>query len=486
MFNKGDIVVGRKNNTYRWTGRGTANLVANVDVFGDVDLISLGHFDELEFMRGGDTFNVGQSRFYKSRLNPNKVEQLLNVLSHHVDEHEAVRIACDNLKDALEQFKIEAETTVEPTDEGDDDLTQRFKVPEIKLYDEEIIQEMIDKVDKKALLNMFKFHVDFSDAKANLDNVLRKWAINKSHLYKILGNELRIKSTAKVEVDNSILSSKIQELKKELPQYGQFLSCVDIDEFKENTMKYGNSFLSRIGGRKGMKITKLAHSAYECEALDIELSKITQEKECDMFYYISIDPMDILTMSMTNSGWRSCHSFYDGEYRTGSVVYLYDNASLVAFCSSKDEPIDIKIYDRYGECIQDTVNVINKNWRQMVAFDTDTLAQLYSRQYPSDSRFKSRAIRDLFSSQISSHFGCENMWMKKSTNSEMIQRSSLENLYYNDVRCYDHSIGSMLRLKSNADDSPVFCMGANNTGKFLLLGENTEYGEHALSPEEIR
>ena len=39
------------------------------------------------------------------------------------------------------------------------------------------------------------------------------------------------------------------------------------------------------------------------------------------YLYLSIHPLDYLSISETNHGWRSCHAL-DGEYRNGNLSYL--------------------------------------------------------------------------------------------------------------------------------------------------------------------
>ena len=372
--------------------------------------------------------------------------------------------------DIAHKFIVEELERIQLEDE-DVEEDDSFQIPEIKLYDESIIEEMIGKVDKIQIIRLFSLHVNFKDAKKNIDNVLRKWAINKSHIYKALGNNLKITDVKKVELSDSMIREKRKELKGEFPQYEQFIDNLTSKHIKHNSITSPCGFLKEVGAKEGMKITKLAHQLYEREEFDIALSKLTQEKECDRYFHVSIDPLDILMMSINNSDWSSCHHFDHGDWNVGCLVYMYDNCSLIAYASSSDEPKKIKVDDKME------IKAINKCWRQMLGFDENTLGQFYGRQYPNESSVYASSVRSLFASRVCDTYGCENKWIRSTANDSHMIASELEELYYNDVSRGATDHGKVLRLKEFSSEIPKFHIGHNDSDKLMCMSCDDEVSQ---------
>ena len=93
---------------------------------------------------------------------------------------------------------------------------------------------------------------------------------------------------------------------------------------------------------------------------------------------LSINPLDILTMSANTNGnsWSSCHNFDLGEYPLGALAYICDRNSAIAFAYVKRS--SYRCRHRYTTDLEFPV----KTWRQMVAFNENEHAALMGRQYP--------------------------------------------------------------------------------------------------------
>ena len=93
--------------------------------------------------------------------------------------------------------------------------------------------------------------------------------------------------------------------------------------------------------------------------------------------FLSIHPLDYITISDNNHNWSSCHNFYDGDYRIGNLNYMADKTTLVAyFCT--DDKFDEDLY------ILPNTKWNSKRWRVLVHLQEidGKLVIIYNRQYP--------------------------------------------------------------------------------------------------------
>lgn len=89
---------------------------------------------------------------------------------------------------------------------------------------------------------------------------------------------------------------------------------------------------------------------------------------------ISVNPLDILMMSM--HGIRSCHRIDGGEYRAGTLCYLIDKHTAIAYFYSRESRFYHNGYEAY---------LPEKRWRQIVYMDPVNKSAIFSRQYPYES-----------------------------------------------------------------------------------------------------
>lgn len=119
--------------------------------------------------------------------------------------------------------------------------------------------------------------------------------------------------------------------------------------------------------RKGMKfarvLTKLGNAvmAYwpnrlrdeTLEEVRLRCSRVRNTAEIDANLCLSIHPLDFLTASWNECGWRSCMDFEDGEYRRGVIEMMNSPFVIVAYTTSSS---DMNLYNG------DVWN--NKKWRE--------------------------------------------------------------------------------------------------------------------------
>jgi hypothetical protein len=49
----------------------------------------------------------------------------------------------------------------------------------------------------------------------------------------------------------------------------------------------------------------------------------------------SVHPLDFLSMSENNCGWRSCQAL-DGDFRAAALAYMIDSSTVVAYIEEED------------------------------------------------------------------------------------------------------------------------------------------------------
>ena len=168
---------------------------------------------------------------------------------------------------------------------------------------------------------------------------------------------------------------------------------------------------------KGTKITRFIskhliaymqeiENAYYKETLEkfiSDLSLINNDRYFEGELFLSIHPMDYITMSDNDCGWESCMSWeYEGEYRTGTLEMLNSSNVIVAYMVSKEAPI-------YG-------NWNNKRWRELFIVDPQLIMNI--KGYP----YKSCCLEDYICT-----------WLK-----ELVETNVPNTIYKNTINHFEH------------------------------------------------
>ena len=143
---------------------------------------------------------------------------------------------------------------------------------------------------------------------------------------------------------------------------------------------------------RGMKLSKVLMKEFGLDAEDVrqKLSMLIQSNKVTGTLCLSVHPLDYLSASENNHGWRSCHAL-DGEYRTGNISYMLDDCTIMAYLKSK-EPAHLP---RFPE----SVPWNDKKWRVYLHVDRKNRIIYAGRQYPFHTdrglELISEMIRDL-------------------------------------------------------------------------------------------
>ena len=347
---------------------------------------------------------------------------------------------------------------------------------------EEELEKMISLVDLSTFAKMIKARLASQGttnriAEVNEEwakNYLRTWATSKYKFYKMFGDNLSVQK--KVDVEKT--DFEFQQIKKELigkfPLYKPILERISYKALRENTIKtktasYINEvFFEDVNVKNHLSLTKFI-SLFGNKELDTEVSKIYQDKGT-AHIYISINPIDFLTVSVNKSGWESCHNFYKGCYANAGLAYMNDATSLVAFRSEND--MEIKVADK-------KIKWNTKNWRQMIYMSETNSSIVFSRQYPYDSDEVTKNVREMFEKYVSDFFGGSNKWIlyHHQDRANVKVERGCGDLLYNDVaHQYGHKV---IRAKDDTEKERTrIPIGKDVYG--IISGNNILYGDVSI------
>lgn len=266
----------------------------------------------------------------------------------------------------------------------------------------------------------------------NLIQHLRYWTQAKQRFFKMFGGKLKIEKPVEFTLQSSDISARIRNFIREYLQEERFCFARFLFEELSYEELTGNKIQQArmLFGEKvmpGTKISRLLAKAVHKEdlhGLQTKYSMLIQDFKVKGKAVLSIDPIDYITMSENRSGWSSCHRI-NGEYRTGTLAYMTDDVTLIAYVTTGENA---------GS--DNTVKFENKNWRQCVYFGADAAVQ--SRHYPNFSLSNEDAISELIKQAFKAE-GVDNVNANQISYEDLedgfIQDNSTcdDKLWYNDI-----------------------------------------------------
>ena len=250
--------------------------------------------------------------------------------------------------------------------------------------------------------NAFTATINYN-CKAPVETILTPWRENKTFLLKLLGNNLIVsKKINNVAADPKEIEKEYYKI-KELPFWKYLLRdkaiphtlySILVDGLYNYFYDYGYNKIEidltfEVPNRekpfiikKGMKWTRVLGKVAtyfdipDYEEFRIALSmahqKIIAKKEDTL--YLSIHPLDFMTMSDNDNNWESCMSWQkNGCYRAGTVAMMNSPCVLVAYLASA---VPMRIGDNEWN---------NKKYRQLIIVDKKFLATVRPYPYESDT-----------------------------------------------------------------------------------------------------
>ena len=278
--------------------------------------------------------------------------------------------------------------------------------------------------DKIVLKEYIQAYAKVKDV--DLSVALATWNKNKKKMFKALGKKLRVKvpinlSMTKKNFINSLkdiyeipFNPVAQDVKnephpfiKDLEEYIEnnmamictpreymtylFDQSIIAEGVCEATLSFGRNDGKTLLIQRGSKIIKSIQKVlkfYKYPRMDLfekwrnDISNITTKKSIVANLVFSIHPIDFLTMSDNNCGWRSCMSWTGyGGYSTGPIEMMNSNMVIVAYLESNNK----KFYFNQHE-------IPNKSWRCL--FYVHKYILLEGKPYPYYSKELAYAAMD--------------------------------------------------------------------------------------------
>jgi len=287
------------------------------------------------------------------------------------------------------------------------------------LIDEKNIENVIkyfQYVNKKTSFKQGQEYMmaGFDSLDYDFEDNYRLWEINKSHLFKLFGNKIKI--TKELGEQNICTPSMVNHIRDEfLDKHGNkfnvlikvLIDILSYEEILENRLQQDICMLD-VKLKKGWRITR-------CFS-ELEADKKELQKQQDLYsiflqslkvkgrLVLSIDPLDFITMSVSKSGWSSCHH-PNNCHGTGGLAYMNDNASIIAYVET-DEPMVTYVIDTETK-EKTTIKMPNKIWRQIVTINKDHSYALQLKQYPNDNRIFSQEVTKMIKNLLMAEKGIE-------------------------------------------------------------------------------
>lgn len=305
---------------------------------------------------------------------------------------------------------------------------------------EEIIKEMLDRVDYKSIITLLKasFFARSMKVEITIKEVrewLTLWAQSKYDIYILFGRKFTINKSIEIKKDEVLGHGQVIDFRKQFPKYYTTISEFYTEEMLENKVLSRNKKCGDVLPlQEGAKVSKYLSTLFGDKDFDLELSKFMQNNNINSTIYISIDPMDYLTSSINNCGWTSCHSIYGGGQPNGSFSYLFDSSSLVAFLSNRPDSIyNLQKYNFVWN---------SKSWRQMIYLSVNNNNAIFSREYPQNysNEELSKTVRGLLESTISDFCSIENRWIKSKNTARTRQEYCNKSDYHYDDIVYQNTV----------------------------------------------
>jgi len=322
-----------------------------------------------------------------------------------------------------------------------------------------------------------------------IDSLLSQWASAKSDLFQFFGNKLTIEREFSESLEDGECLTLLHNLYGELfnlniigtdyrGEFFRIIHTITAEELKNNKCIESRDFISTY--KAGMKLSKFLRNQVldilnftimngkqksSRELFDIKWSMFNQSLTFNGIMVISIDPLDILTMSINKYDWESCHNLKDGCHKAGPLSYMLDNHSAIAFVLKDKTEYEYKGFSH-----------TSKKWRQMVYINLDTLISLHCRQYASDNENAAKVSRQLMADQFASYFNISNDYSVSRDLDKARQLvedcesnnnhgdSHYSHMHYNDVLLTNNSISrvKMKNIQKDIYDSQYIMTIGNN------------------------
>lgn len=177
----------------------------------------------------------------------------------------------------------------------------------------------------------------------------------------------------------------------EWSEFSGFKDIISVGALAQNKVLVEKELVSAATGKPvkiqvGTKMSRaLKHlvSPVDLEELQVEYSKVFNDKTFNGYLCLSIHPLDYITMSVNGSGWQSCLNAYDGCYRAGIGALMNSKNTMIGYFTTNEE----------GVQLTDELKWNDKKWRTIISIKDGQFVHL-NRQYPYKTDILSEALLD--------------------------------------------------------------------------------------------
>ena len=213
-------------------------------------------------------------------------------------------------------------------------------------------------------------------------------------------------------------------------------------------------FINELAEANAYEINGRKHYSGECPSYEQWKAKFTDYcsvKTKNYNLYLSIDPIDYLTMSFGNS-WASCHTIdydnlrriqgegYHGQYRAGTISYMLDKVTMIGYWISNDKAEE-PAYEP-------------KVIRQTFHFDAIKGILVQGRLYPRDQNNSDASLynhlRLAVEGRLAELMDEPNKWLKKANSAKSNLswiNTAYNSLHYTDYANYPNPQLALLKSK---------------------------------------
>ena len=224
--------------------------------------------------------------------------------------------------------------------------------------------------------------------KPKLDDLFTQWYARKLSFIENFNDNLIYKYPEKVNIVLSEEEKKanytdfLYKINDSYYELSDFLELININDFYNNSFSEDLDY-NGIHFLKGAKIIKAFKHFVDKDylrAVQDAASMLIQQQKVTGYLYLSVHPIDYLTLSENNHNWHSCHSL-TGDYCAGNLSYMADNSTVIAYVANDTKEFIPTIGTEW----------YSKKWRMLMHFSNDKTLVFAGRQYP----FTANAIRDM-------------------------------------------------------------------------------------------
>lgn len=196
---------------------------------------------------------------------------------------------------------------------------------------------------------------------------------------------------------------------------------------------------------QGMKLSRafkyVIDNAYGLNTMQVKYSQYINNIQVSGNIHLSIHPLDYLSISQNNNGWRSCHSL-DGEYAAGTLSLMCDRTTIIAYLANSElENINLR-----GTLKSEPPLWNSKKWRVLIHIDKSRNKFIFSKQYPYHSFELEKEVVVLLK-QIYPHL---QPFEVRNWDSHKDEIGNVRNaVHYNDISRGSHTLGRVLETDSS-------------------------------------